>query len=323
MSVASRPVSTGKTRTCPHCKATILESLSICPGCMHHLRFDSEAAKRQVAAAPALRVEGIIRHPPLEQPLEYFVIIAIRNDRGEEVTRQVVNVGALQAAEKRTFTLSVEVLPPQAPVPTKSNASTGTFKSPVPQATVRPSVPANPTSAAPSAGQPTSGSTASTGSVPGGGTLAAGAAAAGSGTVGAGTPATGSGTPAATGATAGNPGAARPPGSSLPQTPSGQGAQPSQGAAPNPSSSLNAPPGPGSNTPRPPGGNPVRPSGPNPGRVSGPNTVKPPTTPPNPAGSATPANPANPANPTAPASPAKPASGYVLKPPSPGGPKRH
>ena len=72
----------------------------------------------QVAAAPALRVEGMIRHPPLEQPLEYFVIIAIRNDRGEEVTRQVVNVGALQAAEKRTFTLSVEVLPPQAPATT-------------------------------------------------------------------------------------------------------------------------------------------------------------------------------------------------------------
>jgi hypothetical protein len=131
MSVASRPVSTGKTRTCPHCKATILESLSICPGCMHHLRFDSEAAKRQVAAAPALRVEGIIRHPPNEQPLEYFVIIAIRNDRGEEVTRQVVNVGALQAAEKRTFTMSVEVLPPSAPVPPqKQNSSTGTFKTP-------------------------------------------------------------------------------------------------------------------------------------------------------------------------------------------------
>src|SRR5215469_1063357 len=128
MSAASRPVSTGKTRTCPHCKATILESLSICPGCMHHLRFDSEAAKRQVAAAPALRVEGIIRHPPLEEPLEYFVIIAIRNDRGEEVTRQVVNVGALQAAEKRTFSLSVEVLPPQPPVPTNSQntGATGT-----------------------------------------------------------------------------------------------------------------------------------------------------------------------------------------------------
>lgn len=130
MNVASRPVVPGKTRTCPHCKAVILESLSICPGCLHHLRFDSEAAKRQVAATSALRVEGLIRHPPLEGPWEYFVTIAIRNDRGEEVARQVVNVGALQGAEKRTFTLSVEMLPPQPPVPTNNpnTSATGTHQ---------------------------------------------------------------------------------------------------------------------------------------------------------------------------------------------------
>jgi hypothetical protein len=115
MNVASRAVTAGKTRTCPHCKATILESLSICPGCLHHLRFDQEAAKRQVAATSALRVEGVITHPPLKEPLEYFVVIAIRNERGEEVTRQVVSVGALQSTEKRTFALSVEMLPAQAP----------------------------------------------------------------------------------------------------------------------------------------------------------------------------------------------------------------
>jgi hypothetical protein len=132
MSVASRPIAVGKTRTCPHCKATILESLSICPGCMHHLRFDQDAAKRQVAATSALRVEGMIRHPPLQEPWEYFVVIAVRNDRGEEVTRQVVNVGALSGTEKRTFTLSVEVLPPQsgsAAVP-KPTGNTGSFKRP-------------------------------------------------------------------------------------------------------------------------------------------------------------------------------------------------
>lgn len=125
MNVASRPVTPGKTRTCPHCKAAILETLSICPGCLHHLRFDQEAAKRQVAATSALRVEGIIRHPPLQQALEYFVVIAVRNDRGEEVARQVVNVGALQGAEKRTFTLSVEVLPPQAPAVKSAPANGG------------------------------------------------------------------------------------------------------------------------------------------------------------------------------------------------------
>lgn len=130
MNVASRPVVPGKTRTCPHCKAVILESLSICPGCLHHLRFDSEAAKRQVAATSALRVEGLIRHPPLEGPWEYFVTIAIRNDRGEEVARQVVNVGALQGAEKRTFTLSVEMLPPQPPVATNSSNTSATGSHP-------------------------------------------------------------------------------------------------------------------------------------------------------------------------------------------------
>jgi len=116
MNAASRPVTPGKTRACPHCKATILESLSICPGCLHHLRFDQEAAKRQVAATSALRVEGVIQHPTREEPWEYFVVIAVRNDRGEEVTRQVVGVGALQGIEKRTFSFSVEVLPPQAAV---------------------------------------------------------------------------------------------------------------------------------------------------------------------------------------------------------------
>src|SRR3974390_1508639 len=113
MNVASRAVPAGKTRTCPHCKATILESLSICPGCLHHLRFDQDAVKRQVAATSALRVEGVISHPPMKDPLEYFVVITIRNERDEEVPRQVVSVGALQSAEKRAFTLSVEMLPPQ------------------------------------------------------------------------------------------------------------------------------------------------------------------------------------------------------------------
>ena len=136
MNVASRPVAPGKTRTCPHCKATILESLSICPGCLHHLRFDQEAAKRQVAATSALKVEGVIRHPPLEEPWEYFVVIAIRNDRGEEVARQVVSVGALQGAEKRTFALSVEMLPPQ------SAAGGGSAKVPAGPAKVQPGSPA-------------------------------------------------------------------------------------------------------------------------------------------------------------------------------------
>ena len=120
MTVA-RPAAAGRTRTCPHCKATILESASVCPGCQHHLRFDSDAQK-QTAARSALRIEGRIQHPPNEEAWEYCVVISVKNEKGEEVARQVVNVGALQATEQRTFALSVDLLPPKAnrPAPGRS-----------------------------------------------------------------------------------------------------------------------------------------------------------------------------------------------------------
>ncbi len=145
MSVASRPVSTARrapVRTAR--RRSSKASVSARAACITCASTPKQRSDRW-RLAPALRVEGIIRHPALEQPLEYFVIIAIRNDRGEEVTRQVVNVGALQAAEKRTFTLSVEVLPPQAPVPpAKTNSSTGTYKTPTVSAPQPPSPPPQP-----------------------------------------------------------------------------------------------------------------------------------------------------------------------------------
>jgi hypothetical protein len=109
-----RVASPGKTRSCPHCKATILESAAICPGCSHHLRFDpATAGQRPGVAISPLRVEGTIRHPPTGEPWEYSVVLAIRNGRGEEITRQVVGVGALLPSEQRTFSLSVEVFAPR------------------------------------------------------------------------------------------------------------------------------------------------------------------------------------------------------------------
>jgi hypothetical protein len=38
------------------------------------------------------------------------MVLSIRNDRGEEITRQVVGVGALQPDEKRTFSVVVEMI---------------------------------------------------------------------------------------------------------------------------------------------------------------------------------------------------------------------
>jgi hypothetical protein len=101
----------GKTRSCPHCKATILESATVCPGCQHHLRFDP-AAQRMLPAATPLRVEGTIRHPPDGGTWEYSIVLAVRNERGEELTRQVVGVGALAPKDVRSFSLSVELFAP-------------------------------------------------------------------------------------------------------------------------------------------------------------------------------------------------------------------
>ncbi len=109
-----RVVAPGKTRICPHCKTTILESASVCPGCHHHLRFDpkSIAEARAQQTFSALRVEGAIRNPKGTDSWEYSVVVSIRNDRGEEVDRKVVGVGALDPRESRTVTLSVDVFAP-------------------------------------------------------------------------------------------------------------------------------------------------------------------------------------------------------------------
>jgi len=108
----ARTVIPGKTRACPHCKATILESANVCPACDHHLRFDTEARRRPQRSYSPLRVEGTIRHPSVGEAWEYSVVLTIRNDRGEETARQVVGVGAINPAEARTFTLAVEVSAP-------------------------------------------------------------------------------------------------------------------------------------------------------------------------------------------------------------------
>ncbi len=112
-----RPGSAGATRGCPHCKTVILESASVCPACRHHLRYEAGTDIGASTSAPAvipLRVEGSIRHPREGGAWEYCVVVSIRNDRGEEIGRQVVGVGALQADEERSFSLTVEMTPASA-----------------------------------------------------------------------------------------------------------------------------------------------------------------------------------------------------------------
>jgi hypothetical protein len=113
----TRVAAPGKTRICPHCKTTILESASVCPGCHHHLRFDSNSIvdRRAQPTFSALRVEGAFRNPEGVESWEYSVVVSIRNDRGEEVARKVVGVGALSPSDSRTVTLSVDVFAPRDP----------------------------------------------------------------------------------------------------------------------------------------------------------------------------------------------------------------
>jgi len=109
----------GATRTCPHCRATILESAIVCPGCKHHLRFDKDARPGGVAAMKtAWQIEGTLDAERMDAASEYCILVIVRNERNEEIARQVVNVGSLQGAERRMFTLSIEqseAKPPVAP----------------------------------------------------------------------------------------------------------------------------------------------------------------------------------------------------------------
>ena len=62
------------------------------------------------AAVAPFCIEGSIRHPADGDPWEYTVVVSIRNDRGQEIARKLVGVGAMNPNEQRTFTLSIEAV---------------------------------------------------------------------------------------------------------------------------------------------------------------------------------------------------------------------
>lgn len=118
---AVRPGTLGATRICPHCKATVLQSASICPGCQHHLRFSSGNAEPESKGIAALRIEGTIQHPVRDEQCEYCVVVSITNERGEKVARQVVGVGALQPGERHRYSFSVDLIPTRSTVDRRRN----------------------------------------------------------------------------------------------------------------------------------------------------------------------------------------------------------
>jgi len=81
------------------------------------------------AAVPSfspLRVEGSIRHPVEGEGWEYAIMVTVANERGEEVARQLVAVGAIPPGEQRTFTFAVEVFTPEGAAEPDAQATSGT-----------------------------------------------------------------------------------------------------------------------------------------------------------------------------------------------------
>ena len=106
---AARQGSPGATRPCPHCKAVILESASVCPACRGHLRYDEASMQRAKTRSVPLGIEGTLTAPDGDAVHEYSMVRSIRNERGEEITRQVIGVGALFPGDVRTFAMQVEM----------------------------------------------------------------------------------------------------------------------------------------------------------------------------------------------------------------------
>ncbi len=103
----------GKTRSCPHCRATILESAAVCPGCKHHLRFEARDRSQAVRTGQvALKVSGQFARSVTEGPGEYSVVVVIRDASGTELARKVIGVGSLAPGEERTVDLMVEIFSP-------------------------------------------------------------------------------------------------------------------------------------------------------------------------------------------------------------------
>jgi hypothetical protein len=102
----------------------VLESAAVCPGCRHHLRFNTTGKQADVVDGyRALSVDGTIAHKQTREPCEYCIVLDITNERGERLVRQVVGVGALQPGEQRRLNLSVDMLPMGLPVPKAQTAA--------------------------------------------------------------------------------------------------------------------------------------------------------------------------------------------------------
>jgi hypothetical protein len=85
------------------------------------VRFDTNAqASVPEGTLSPLTIEGNFRNPSGDAAWEYSVVIAIRNEKGEEIARKLIGVGALKPDDLRSFNLSIEMAPAKSkPAPGK------------------------------------------------------------------------------------------------------------------------------------------------------------------------------------------------------------
>ena len=90
------PSTAGRTRSCPHCKATILESSAICPQCRHHLKFGAtDDGLEGDADLHRARQVGVVEPVGVAQPLaghefQVFATEAVRMPGAEVGERHAV-----------------------------------------------------------------------------------------------------------------------------------------------------------------------------------------------------------------------------------------
>jgi hypothetical protein len=99
-----RASTAGESRSCPHCRATILKSAMSCPICRHMLRASSVVFEpRSKPTTCPLLVEGTLEYPGAGDPLEYQVLMEVR-DAGETCLVKL-SVSALSTRRKSAFSL--------------------------------------------------------------------------------------------------------------------------------------------------------------------------------------------------------------------------
>lgn len=80
--------------------------------CRHNLRFVSLGAQPRTKHTDCpLWVEGTLKNCGNGEPLEYILLMEVRDEAGKVISRQSLGVGAIPQAAKRIFSLRIETTP--------------------------------------------------------------------------------------------------------------------------------------------------------------------------------------------------------------------